>query len=236
LIAEAASFTFEPAPAVARARRVLIKPLAAYPLPHPVTTSPETIRAIVDGIRRVSDADILLMEGNAEGRAMRPVYQALNYNFPRVLLLDVQDSVAVEVENPLSRPFALPTFWIPNVVLSCDYLITVAPFKVIRGGGCFSIMNLLGLLPATKYQQPGLRALGIHKVVADLFFTVPFDLGVVDARCRFVGDEPTQGTAEAYNKIFLAEPALADRLASEAAGVSTEYLQLIEAAQSEFQQ
>lgn len=166
---------------------------------------------------------------------MRPIYQALSYNFPRVLLLDVQDSVAVEVENPLSHPFALPTFRIPNVVLSCDYLISVAPFKVIRGRGCFSIMNLLGLLPATRYQEPELRALGIHKVVADLFFTVPFDLGVVDGRYRFVGDDPTQGTAEAYGKIFLGEPSLADRLASEAAGVSTEYLQLIEAAQSEFQ-
>ncbi len=40
MIFEASDFNFKVPSVVARARRVLIKPSASYPLPYPVTTSP----------------------------------------------------------------------------------------------------------------------------------------------------------------------------------------------------
>jgi len=234
LIFDASEFVFKAPLAVSRARRVLIKPSACYPLPYPVTTSRGMLSTIIEGIRQVSDADILLLEGTPDSNPIYPVYQTLGYNFPRILTLDVKDCIWVEVDNPLPKPLALPTFWVPNVILSSDYLITVAPLKVVKGRGSLSIMNLLTLLPSSKYsgEAPGgwgtLYSLGIDRVVADLYFTLPFDLGIIEARQKFIGwDDPTQGEVEECGKIFVGEPYKVDCEASEALGLKTEYLDLI---------
>ena len=238
MIFEAADFVFKPPPAVARARRVLIKPSARYPVPYPVTTSRDMLAAIVRGIRRISDADILLLEGTVAGGSIYPIYQALGYNFPRVLMLDVKDCTSVEVDNPLPKPLAVQTFWVPNVILSSDYLITVAPLKVVKGKGSLSIMNMLTLLPSSKYGGEAiggweaLYSLDIDRVVADLYFTLPFDLGIIEARQKLVSrDDPVKGEVEEYGKVFVGTPYEVDREASEALGLKTDYLDLIKGAQ-----
>ena len=240
MIFPASDFIFDMPPIVSRARRVLIKPSAAYPLPYPVTTSADMLGSIISSIRRVSDADILILEGTPEGVPTQPIYEALGYNFPRVLTLDVKDCTFVEVDNPLPKPFAVPTFWVPNVVLSSDYLITVAPLKTFNGSGGFTIMNLLSLLPSSKYhtEAPGgwesLYNLGIDRVLADLYFTLPFDLGIVEARQKFTfTNDPTQGTIEEYDKIFVDEPYEVDREVAAALGLKVDYLDLIKVAKVE---
>jgi uncharacterized protein (DUF362 family) len=242
LIFETSDFVFKVPSVVARARRVLIKPTAAYPLPYPVSTSAEMLAAIISSIRRVSDADIILLEGTPGGVPTRPIYQALGYNFPRVLTLDVKDCIFVEVDNPLPKPFAVPTFWVPNVILSSDYLITVAPLKTYNGSGSFTIPNLLSLLPSSKYHGDtsggweNLYSLGIDKVLADLYFTLPFDLGIVEARQKFaVKAEPNDGDVEEYDKIFIGEPYDADREVAETLGLKIGYLDLIKSAKVELQ-
>jgi hypothetical protein len=230
LIFEASDFIFKVPSVVARARRVLIKPSASYPLPYPVTTSAEMLAAIIASIRRVSDADILLLEGTSGGIPTRPIYQALGYNFPRVLTLDVKDCIFVEVDNPLPKPFAMPTFWVPNVILSSDYLITVAPLKTYNSS----------LLPSSKYQGEStggwesLYNLGIDKVLADLYFTLPFDLGIVEARQKFaVKQDPSDGDIEEYDKVFVGEPYETDREVADALGLKIGYLDLIKSAKVE---
>jgi len=200
------------------------------------------LSGIIDGIRRVSDADIILLEGVPGGDPVYPTYQALGYNFPRVLMLDVKDCIWVEVDNPLPKALAVPTFWIPNVILSSDYLISVAPLKVVNGKGSLTIKNLLTLLPNTKYggETPGgwdaLYELGIDRVITDLYFTLPFDLGIVEARQKLTcwGD-PTRGDVEDCGKIFVGEPYQVDREASEVFGLRTDYLDLIKIAEVGFE-
>lgn len=241
MIVEAADFVFEPPPQIRWARRILIKPYAGDYLPYPVTTSRESLEAVTSGIRRVSEADIILLEGNPRQESMRSIYRALGYNFPRVLALDVKDCVFVEVENPLTRPFALSTFWLPNVLLYCDYLITMAPFKVIDQRVNLSVGNLLSLLPVTKYQGDegdswgALYSLGIDRVIADLYFTLPFDLGIIDAQKKFRGTTTSnEGNAtEDYGKVFVGEPYEVDCEASQSIGLEIEYLQLIEIARAQ---
>ena len=242
MIFEASEFVFEPPSAISRAQRILIKPSAAYPVPYPVTTSPDMLSLIIEGIRKVSDADILILEGTPGGGAIRPVYEALDYNFPRVLMLDVKDCIWVEVDNPLPKPFAIQTFWVPNVILSSDYLITVAPLKVLNNKGSLSIMNLLTLLPRSKYGGDApigwgaLYNLGIDKVIADLYFTLPFDLGIIEGQQKFVSkDDPTKGEVEECGKIFIGEPYEIDHQASETIGLKTEYLDLIKEAKVTFE-
>jgi uncharacterized protein (DUF362 family) len=240
LIYGASDFVFRVPSVVSRARRVLIKPSASYPLPYPVTTSADMLASIISSIRRVSDADILLLEGTPGGIPTRPIYQALGYNFPRVLTLDVKDCIFVEVDNPLPKPFAMPTFWVPNVILSSDYLITVAPLKTYNGTGSFSIRNLLSLLPSSKYRGENesgwdnLYSLGIDKVLADLYFTLPFDMGIVEAKQKFaVKEEPNSGDIEEFDKVFLGEPFEADSETAEALGLKIGYLELIKSAKVE---
>ena len=243
MIVEASKFVFTPPPLVSRARRILIKPSAAYGSSHPMTTSRETLSLIIDSVQRISDADIILLEGNPSGDSVYPIYQTLGYDFPRVLMLDVKDCIWVEVENPLPRPFAVPTFWIPNVVLSSDYLINVAPLKVFGRSGSLSVQNLLSLLPVSKYQDSAssggwgtLHRLGIEKVIADLYFTLPFDLGIIDARKIFAGVAgSTEGRVEEYGKIFVGEPYEADREASELLGLKIQYLELIDAGKTDLE-
>lgn len=243
MIFEAVNFTFnkfKPPPQVRWARRILIKPHADYAMPYPITTSRESLEMLIRSIRRVSEADIILLGGSPHKEAMRSIYHDLGYDFPGVISLDVKDCIFVEVENPLPHPFALPTFWLPNVLLYCDYLISMTPFKVFAKQGSFSIRNLLGLLPASKYQGEGgkewgaLYSLGIDKVIADLYFTLPFDLGIIDAGARFFGTaEPAEGRVEEYGKIFVGGPYEVDCEASQCVSLVTEYLQLIEIAKSQ---
>jgi len=77
LIFEASEFIFRPPSVVSRARRILIKPSASYPVAYPVTTSQKILSTIIDGIRQISDADILLLEGTPGGGPIYPIYQAL---------------------------------------------------------------------------------------------------------------------------------------------------------------
>jgi hypothetical protein len=237
LIFDASGFVFEPPSVISRARRVLIKPSATYPVSYPVATSQGMLSAIIVGIRQISDADILILEGTPSGGPVNPIYRALGYNFPRVLMLDVKDCIWVEIDNPLPKPLAVPTFWVPNVILSCDYLITVAPLKVIKGRGSLSIMNLLSVLPSSKYGTGklwgwgDLYSLGIDEVVADLYFTLPFDLGIIEARQKFTGqDDPTKGEVEECGKVFVGEPYEVDGEASRVLGLKTGYLDLIKEA------
>ena len=237
MIYDASGFVFEPPAVISRARRVLIKPSAAYPVPYPVTTSQSMLSTIIEGIRRISDADILLLAGTPGGEPILPVYQVLGYDFPRVLTLDVNDCVWVEVDNPLPKPLVVPTFWVPNVILSCDYLITVAPLKAIKGKVSLSIMNLLSVLPTSKYGigaprgWKSLYSLGIDKVIADLYFTLPFDLGIIEASQKFIApDDPTRGEAEEYDKVFVGEPYEVDSEASRGLGLKSGYLDLIKEA------
>ena len=242
MIIKDSEFVFEPPSLVSRARRVLIKPSAGCSLPYPVTTSREILATIIESIRRVSEADILLLEGLPGGESVKEVYRDLGYDFPRVVMLDVRDCIWVEVDNPLPKPLAVPTFWIPNVILSSDYLITVAPLRVVGDSARLSLVNLLSLLPSTKYGGnreegwPDLYNLGIEKVLADLYFTLPFDLGIIEARQKYVSEgDLSKGRTEEYGKIFVGDPYEVDVEASELMELKTEHLELIEIARVGFE-
>jgi uncharacterized protein (DUF362 family) len=235
MIVKDSDFVFTPPPQLAWARRVLIKPCAGYPLPYPVTTSPRMLNAIIRGIRRISNADILIADGSPNGESIYPIYQALGYDFHHVLMLDIRDSIFIEVQNPLTEFYAVESFWVPNVVLRSDFLISVTPFKVSGSCGHFSVANLLSLLPVAKYRKGrssgwgALYELGIEKVLADLYFTLPFDLGIVEARQKFFyTDDPKKGKTEDYGKTLIGEPHEIDLKACQIAGVDCEHLRLID--------
>lgn len=238
----ALDYIFKAPPVISRARRVLIKPAVSYPAPYPVTTSPQMIAQIIQGIRQVSDADILILGGTPTGAPIQPVYQKLGYNFPRVLMLDVKDSIWVEVDNPLTKPLMVPTFWIPNVILSSDYLISVSPLQVVQGRPYLSMMNLLTVLPGAKYGNGSkggwedLFALGMDKVLADLYFTLPFDLAIIEGQKQLVSQgDPAKGEVKDFGRVFVGEPYQVDLEASQALGIKVDYLAVIDEARKDLE-
>ncbi len=235
MISKDSNFIFTPPATLSQARRVLVKPCAGYPVSYPVSTSPRILRIIIEGIRKVSDADILIADGNPTGESIYPNYRALEYDFRRVLMLDIRDSIFVEVGNPLTNFFAVDSFWIPNVVLRSDFLISVTPFRICGRSPLLTIANLLGLLPVNKYRKGGstgrgaLYDLGIERVFADLYFTMPFDVGIIEASKQFsYDDDPLKGREEEYGKVFWGDPYVVDKEASQASGFASEYLRLID--------
>jgi hypothetical protein len=93
------------------------------------------------------------------------------------------------------------------------------------------------VLPSSKYGGgapwgwKALYSLGIDKVIADLYFTLPFDLGIIETRQKFMAQEdPTQGKVEECGKVFVAEPYEVDSEASRVLGLKTDYLDLIKEA------
>jgi len=234
-VVDAASFQFVPPPQLAWAQRILIKPYASTGLPYPVSTSPWLISAIINGVRKVTDAEVLIADGSPSGDSMYPAFDNLHYQFNRSLLLDVKDSIFLEMENPLLEFFASGTFHVPNLVLRSDFLISVAPYHVRSGSGRFSIANLLGLLPLNSKrtggtpEYQGLKGLELERVLADLYFTLPFDMGIVEARQRWeYGDDPATGQATEFGKILVGDPFEVDVLAARLYGTMPEHLNLIE--------
>ena len=231
---DARGFRFAPPAQLAWARRVLIKPCACSRHPYPATTSPELLESIVSGIRTVTDAEIIIADSLPTGESIYPNYEALKYHFNRVLMLDAKDSIFLEMENPLQEFFATPTFWVPNLVLRSDFLISVAPYHVQNGAGKFSIANYLGLLPLAAHHpdEPaylqGLRNQDVERVLADLYFALPFDMGIVEARQRLdYADDPGRGEATEFGKIIVGEPFEVDMLAAKLVGMLPEHLNLI---------
>lgn len=236
MIYDAANYAFEPPPLVSRAHKILIKPGASYPYPYPFSTSREILSTVIERVKQVSDADIIILEGAASGESVYPIYKSLGYDFQRVLMLDVKDCIWVEIENPLPHPFAVPTFWVPNVVLSCDFLISVSSLRTAGNQGMLSVRNLLSLLPVNKYKKGSgagwgsLDEFGWDKVFADLYFTLPFDLAIVDGRKQFSApDDSNRGKADNFGKIFEGEPYEIDREATALLGLDQQYLDIIKA-------
>lgn len=214
MIVDAKDFKFEIPPSAISARKILIKP------DSPKTVK-EVLKEIIEGIKRKSEADIFII-GEEEPELKDR----------RVHFTDIREYSMVEIENPLPKPFALSTFWVPNILLSCDFLITVSSFKLVMGEGSFTIPNLLSLLPEAKYKGEivGPKELcekyGKDNVIADLYFTIPFDMGIVDGR-KMVKDNPTP-RVKRLGKIFIGSPIEVDREASSGLGEKPRYLKLIE--------
>jgi hypothetical protein len=136
----------------------------------------------------------------------------------------------------------VPTFWIPNVILSSDYLISVSPLQVVQGRLYLSMMNLLTVLPGAKYGNGSkggwedLFAMGMDKVMADLYFTLPFDLAIIDGRQQFVSQgDPAKGEAKDFGRVFVGEPYQVDLEASQALGIKADYLDVIDEARKDLE-
>lgn len=214
MIVDAKDFKFEMPPQAISARKILIKP-------DSVRDVLDTLLEVIKAIKEKSEADIFII-GEGEGIEER-----------RVHFLDIRDFSPVEIENPLQKPFAISTFWVPNILLSCDFLITISSLKVLNGEPELTLPNLLPLLPEAKYKGEFIgpeklcEKYGKDNVIADLYFTIPFDIGIVDGRKKIIKNSSKPKT-EKVGKIFVGNPVEVDKEASSSLKGEPKYIRLIE--------
>jgi hypothetical protein len=95
------------------------------------------------------------------------------------------------------------------------------------------------MLPPARYRgeisdtQDLIKRFDIHSIIADLYFTLPFDLGIIDAHTKIISNgDFVQEYDEGYNKIFIGDPYEIDLEASQSAGIEINYLSLIKSAKA----
>jgi len=235
IMADSEGFMFKPPQAIRKCKRVLIKPNAAYPKLHPVTTSIETLQIIIDGIRQTSQAEIIILEGTVSSQSAEEIFTKLGYQKLGVELLDVDRCDCMRMVNPLEEPYVLKEIYVPQIISTCDYKISVSPFKLQTNLSSLTIKNLLGLLPRSRYHAKNpiargkLHVWGIHECIADVYFTLDFDLGIIDGRKKFISRRgPTTGRSEDFGRILIGDLLTVDKEALRLSGLQAKYIRLIE--------
>lgn len=143
---------------LARQKAILIKPNLVHASPHPVTTHPECCAAIIDYIRRFSDADIVIAEGCGDANRETPaVYTALGYDAVAgrtgVPLVDLNHTPLVKKTD--NRCAVFPEIFLPEIAFT-RFIISVPVLKphslsAITG----TLKNMMGFAPPAHYSGRG---------------------------------------------------------------------------------
>jgi uncharacterized protein (DUF362 family) len=235
--APAAQFAYEPPASAYGAQRILLKPNLGYPQAAPVTVSMPVLKAVLQGLRRVSpQAEISIVEGVCSPVSLVDiasrlgVYELLDEGMQ---LLDADELPQVEYSNTAAQPVRFAKMWAPALLQEVDCRISLGTLKrtILKDEVLISaaLKNLYGLLPRAKYKARSANSRGqLHRpsvpmVLQDVYFSIGhlFDGGVIDADWRLLSKDwqPDRGQKVQFGQVFWGEDLLAlDRTACMAAG------------------
>ena len=142
------------APVLGSQKRVVIKPNLVNSSPPPITTPVKLVAAIVEYVKSVSDAEIVIAEGcglplyNTD----RP-YRKLGYSelakSKEVVLVDLNHAELMELTDPRCHVF--PQFMMPRLVME-SFLISVPVLKKHSlSMVTLTMKNMLGCAPPAHY-------------------------------------------------------------------------------------
>jgi len=133
---------------------VLIKPNITNSSPHPVTTSPECCKVIIDYIRRHSKAKIIIAEGCGDAKhETDDLFKILGYtNMAEELnvpLVDLNYGPVKKLVNPACPIF--PKMYLPEIAFN-HYIISVPVLKAHSLAGLTgSLKNMMGFAQPEHY-------------------------------------------------------------------------------------
>ena len=161
---------------------VVVKPnlVMDAPASSGMVTDPAVTRAVVRLAREAGAAQVIIAEGTAQYRqgdanrdrfCTQAAFRVAGYDADGDLvddvtgapLIDLNDSGGTDVADPAKVtqvivPMGLirNEYWLPNVVLNADVLISVPVLKNhYNAGVTLGMKNLIGLLPSDLYHGPG---------------------------------------------------------------------------------
>ncbi len=139
---------------IAEQSAILIKPNLTTDSPHPITTSPECCKVIIDYIRKYSKAEIVIGEGC--GDAKRETDEVFN-NLGYTAMADSQDVPLVDLNygpvKKLSNPDCpvFPEMYLPEIAFS-HYIISVPVLKAHSLAGMTGCLkNMMGFAQPKYY-------------------------------------------------------------------------------------
>ncbi len=172
-------------------KQVLIKPNLVTDAPHPITTGTDLCRAVIEYVRSVSAAEIIVAEGTGDaGLTTGEVYARLGYDELarecQLELIDLNQAPLRRLENKSCRFF--PEIYLPEIIFS-HFIISLPVLKVHSLSGITGTMkNMIGVVPPDHYGgRSGLWKKArlhekIHEAVLELNRYRCSDLTVLDAR------------------------------------------------------
>ena len=141
----------------------IIKPNIVNDSPHPVTTPPVCIEALLDYCQAHSDAEVVIAEG-CGGLDTREAFRRLGYrdmaHARGITLIDLDREPTVTLTNPaleLLREFPMPA------CLEDGFLISVPVLKAhTLSEVTLSLKNMFGIAPAEHYGGSFYRKSKLH--------------------------------------------------------------------------
>lgn len=169
----------------------LIKPNCVAASPHPITTHPDMVRAIIAAIREHNpSAEIVVAEGAGDAHLETgDIFAALGYDRlareTGVRLVDL--NTAPLVEHTIPDAEILPDLLLPEIVFT--HRVISAPVLKAHSlaGYTGAIKNMMGILPPAHYGRTHgfWKKASFHHLLdaklRDLFRHRPPDLSILDA-------------------------------------------------------
>jgi len=139
---------------LSRQTAVLIKPNLVNATPHPVTTPPACVEAVIKYVRSCTSADITIAEGCGDAsRATDEIFDLLGYrdlaDRTGVSLLDLNHLPLRRVRNPQCPVF--PEMFLPEIAFT-HFIISVPVLKAHSLADMTgTLKNMLGFAPPEHY-------------------------------------------------------------------------------------
>ena len=157
-------------------RPILIKPNLVEALPPPITTPVNLVAVLVEHLRTITDARIIIGEGcGALDYETSHVYDELGYTAMAgqlgVELIDLNHGQLVRLSREQCRRW--PEIHLPRIALEC-FMLSVPVLKAHSlAGVTLTMKNMMGIAPPAYYRQGGRWKKSafhsrIHEAIADL--------------------------------------------------------------------
>lgn len=196
--------------------------------PFPASTHPETLKSLVDCLKKSGTERITVLERSGMGNThdvmeKRGIFElSQEMDFEVVVLDDEERDSWVKIEKHGTH--WLKGFYLPQRILNANMVVQTCCLKTHSFGGHFtlSLKNSVGLvakrLPGSIYDYMAELHISPYQrlMIAEINNYYPVDLILMDAMKIFVNGGPAKGT--------IAEPGLIlasnDRIALDAVGVA----------------
>jgi uncharacterized protein (DUF362 family) len=224
-----------------RGKRIVLKPnLVEYDGNTAINTHPMIVHAAFEAFRKLGAADVRIAEGPGHRRGTLDLADAAGY-FSTVAkfedsFTDLNTDAVVKrtIAQPVSK---LQSLYLPQTVLDCDLLVSVAKMKTHHwAGATLSMKNLFGVVPGAIYGWPKnvLHWAGIAETIVDLHHLFPRQFAIVDGIVGMEGNGPIQGTPK-YAGVLVAgrNPAAVDATCCRVMGIDPQQIEYLRLARGE---
>ncbi|WP_027180172.1 DUF362 domain-containing protein [Maridesulfovibrio bastinii] len=155
------------AEALSTEKKFLIKPNLVNSSPHPVTTSPDFCRAVIEYVLKANNkAEIIIAEGSGDSKLETPeIFKKLGYmelaEDYGIELLDLNYAPLCKKSLPGTKVF--PEMYLPEIAFT-HKIISMPNLKGHSMAGITGTMkNMMGFAPPEHYSLGGWKKAAFHK-------------------------------------------------------------------------